>query len=557
MRLADGLGNPVLGLEAVVMEKRSVYTPDVRADFVAGFMVFLIALPLCLGIAMASGFPPVTGIVTAIVGGLVATFLGSAELTIKGPAAGLIVIALGAVQELGGGDPVMGYRRAIAIVVVAGVLQALLARLRAGVLGEVFPSAVVHGMLAAIGTIIVSKQAHTMLGVAPTAKEPLFLLAEIPRSVLTMNPEVALIGVTSLILLFGIPKLPLSWAKKVPAPMVVLLLMVPLGMFLDLGHEHTYDFGLHHYKVGPQYLVQLPGSLAKSYALPDVSMLFTWVSLKYIVMFTLVGSLESLLSAKAVDALDPQHRHSDLNKDLFATGVGNVIAGLLGGLPMISEIVRSSANLNSGAHSRYANFFHGLLLLFMVVFLPGLLQKIPLAALGAMLVYTGIRLASPAEFVRVFRIGQEQLVLFVTTLVVTLATDLLVGVGAGVLLKLALHLWRGAPLRNLFVNRISAEELSLDQGVRLRVHGAAVFSNFLSLKRQIDDVPESVNRVVIDLDGTRLVDHTVIEKLHRMTEDWQRAGRMLLVEGLENHAPVANHVLSARRKRKVPVPKLS
>ena len=529
------------------MTSHAAYKPDLKADLVSGFLVFLIALPLCLGIAMASSFPPVAGIITAVVGGLIATFCGSAELTIKGPAAGLIVIALGSVQELGAGDPVAGYHRTIAVVVVAGFIQVILSRVRAGELGDFFPSAVVHGMLAAIGVIIVSKQAHTALGVAPTAREPLQLLAEIPRSIANMNPEVALIGILSLSLLFGIPKLPFAWAKKVPAPMVVLLVAVPLGSYLDLSHEHTYDFHFHHYKVGPQYLVQLPGSLAKALSFPDFSHLLTAASIKYIVMFTLVGSLESLLSAKTVDALDPQHRHSDLNRDLLATGVGNIVAGLLGGLPMISEIVRSSANINSGARSRYANFFHGLFLLLMVALLPGLLQRIPLAALGAMLIYTGFRLASPHEFVRVFHIGREQLLLFVTTLVVTLATDLLVGVGAGVVLKVLLHLRNGAPLRGLFGSRIEQESID-PTTLRMKVYDAAVFTNYLSLKRKLDAVPPSVSRLVLDLGATRLVDHTVIEKLHHTTEDWQRAGRTLEVIGLDAHTPLASHQLSARRK---------
>jgi MFS superfamily sulfate permease-like transporter len=347
---------------------------------------------------MASNFPPVTGIVTAVVGGLVATFVGSAELTIKGPAAGLIVIALGSVQELGGGDAVLGYHRTLAIVVVAGVLQVLLSRVRAGELGDFFPSAVVHGMLAAIGVIIVSKQAHTALGIAPTSREPLSLLAEIPHSIANMNPEVALIGLLSLVLLFGIPKLPFSWAKKVPAPMVVLLVTVPLGMLFDLRHEHTYDFhspSLQGRPAVPRAAPRQPRQVAR---IPRLFVPFH-LGLTQVHRHVHPGrfSLESLLSAKAVDALDPQHRHSDLSRDLLATGVGNVIAGLLGGLPMISEIVRSSANINNGAKSRYANFFHGLFLLLMVALLPGLLQKIPLAALGAMLIYTGIRLASPCR----------------------------------------------------------------------------------------------------------------------------------------------------------------
>ena len=524
----------------------SAYKPDLKADFTAGFLVFLIALPLCLGIAMASGFPPVAGILTAVVGGLVATFLGSAQLTIKGPAAGLIVIALGAVQELGAGDAMLGYRRAIAVVVIAGVIQIVLALVRAGKFGAFFPSSVVHGMLAAIGVIIVSKQAHTVMGVGPEAKQPLSLLAEIPHSFSVMNPEIFIIGVLSLLILFGLPMLRASWVRKVPAPLVVLLATVPLGLWFGLDHAHTYSFQNQAYQVGPQYLVQLPGSLLGAIAFPDFSVIASSTSIKYIVMFTLVGSLESLLSAKAVDLLDPQRRHSDLDKDLLATGIGNTIAGMIGGLPMISEIVRSSANIDNGAQSRWANFFHGMFLLLFVALVPGLLQKIPLAALGAMLIYTGVRLASPREFVRTFRIGREQLALFLTTLVVTLATDLLIGVASGVALKLALHVINGAPLRSMFRARIDQETKA--GVVILRVHDAALFTNYLGIERRLAAVDADVRQVVLDLSNTRLVDHTTVEKLHHTVDDWKRAGRTLLVRGLEEHRGLSEHHLAARRK---------
>lgn len=524
----------------------SAYKPDLKADFIAGFLVFLIALPLCLGIAMASGFPPVAGILTAVVGGLVATFLGSAQLTIKGPAAGLIVIALGAVQELGAGDAMLGYRRAIAVVAIAGVIQIALALVRAGKFGAFFPSSVVHGMLAAIGVIIVSKQAHTIMGVGPEAKKPLSLLAEIPHSFSVMNPEIIIIGALSLLILFSLPMLRASWVRKVPAPLVVLLATVPLGLWFGLDQAHTYSLQGHAYQVGPQYLVQLPGSLLGAIAFPDFSVVASSTSIKYVIMFTLVGSLESLLSAKAVDLLDPQRRHSDLDKDLLATGIGNTIAGLIGGLPMISEIVRSSANIDNGARSRWANFFHGMFLLLFVALVPGLLQKIPLAALGAMLIYTGVRLASPRELVRTFRIGREQLVLFLTTLMVTLATDLLIGVASGVALKLVLHVINGAPLRSMFRARIDQETKA--GVVILRVHDAALFTNYLGIERRLAAVDADVRKVVLDLSNTRLVDHTTVEKLHHTVDDWKRAGRTLLVRGLEEHQGLSEHHLAARRK---------
>jgi MFS superfamily sulfate permease-like transporter len=214
-----------------------------KADVLAGFLVFLVALPLCLGISMASRVPPVSGILTAIVGGILGSVLGGGNLTIKGPAAGLIVIVLGAVTELGAGDPMVGYRRALAVGVVAGALQIGFALLRAGRLAAAFPPSVVHGMLAAIGVIIFSKQIHTLVGVKPEAKEPLELLAEIPHSLSHLNPEVALIGCLSLGILFALPRLPWAWAKKVPGPMVVLVVAVPLGLYFNLGEAHTYMVG--------------------------------------------------------------------------------------------------------------------------------------------------------------------------------------------------------------------------------------------------------------------------------------------------------------------------
>lgn len=516
-----------------------------RADLVSGFLVFLIALPLCLGIAAASGFPAIAGILTAIVGGLVATFTGSAPLTIKGPAAGLIVIALGAVQELGAGDPVLGYRRALAAIVVAGVVQIGLSLVRAGALGDLFPSSVVHGMLAAIGIIIFSKQAHVLVGVTPDPGEPLHLLAQLPHSLVSANPEILLIGVLSLVVLFGMPMLPWSWAKKIPPPLVVVVVAVALGSYFDLGHEHHYQFQAHDYVVGPSFLVTLPGSLLSAVTFPDFSSLLSATSIKYVVMFALVGSIESLLSAKAVDALDPAKRKSDLDRDLLATGIGNVAAGMIGGLPMISEIVRSSANVNNGAKTRFANFFHGLFLLLFVAAAPWLLARIPLAALAAMLVYTGLRLASPREFAKTWRIGREQMIIFGSTLAVTIATDLLVGVAVGVLVKAGLHWRNGMPLRHAL--RPNVEVIDSGEVVTLRIAQAAVFSNYLTIKRHLASVsPERA--VVVDLSGTRLVDHTVMERLHELIDEWNLEGRQLDVIGLDAHEGLSEHPLAARRK---------
>lgn len=517
---------------------------DWKADLTAGFLVFLIALPLCLGISMASSYPPVAGVVTAIVGGVIVSFLGSARLTIKGPAAGLIVIALGAVTELGAGDPSIGYKRALAVGVVAAVLQIILALARAGALGAAMPSAVVHGMLAAIGVIIIAKQAHVVLGVTPDGKEPLHLLGEIPHSLSIMNPEVALIGLVALAILFLLPYVGLKWVRRIPGPMLALASAIPLGFLFDLEHEHFYKLFSHEYHVGPEFLIQLPGSLFGALVFPDFSMITSAISIKYVIMFALVGSIESLLSVSAVDALDPEKRSSDLNKDLLATGIGNLIAASIGGLPMISEIVRSKANIDNGAKSRMANFYHGTFLLLSVALIPSVLQHIPLAALAAMLIYTGFRLAAPHEFTHTYQIGPEQLFLFVSTMLVTLATDLLLGVAVGLLLKLILHLKNGVPLRSLF-RAIVAEHREGDR-LTLQVHDAAVFTNFLGLQKRLRSVGPDVKEVVLDFQKCWVVDHTVLDKLDKLSNEWE--DRQLVLAGLEDHVPASAHPLASRRR---------
>ncbi|MGR9117270.1 MAG: SulP family inorganic anion transporter [Gammaproteobacteria bacterium] len=525
-----------------------------RNDLLSGFLIFLIALPLCLGIAMASGFPPMAGIISAIIGGLVVSRISGSYVTINGPAAGLIVVILGAVHTLGQGDAMAGYRYTLAAIVIASILQILMGVFKAGKLSAFFPSSVVHGMLAAIGIIIMAKQFHTMFGVKPEAESLFGTIAEIPHTLWNLNPEVAMIGLSGLIIMILWSVIKNRYIKMIPAPILVVLVGLMLGQYFDLDHSHKYLFlpdaeilPHHEFTVGPKFLVAVPENFMEGFYFPDFSKIASYEFWLAVVSICLVGSLESLLSAAAVDKLDPYKRYSDLNRDLTAIGVGNTLSGLIGGLPMIAEIVRSSANINNGAKTGWSNFFHGGFLLLFVALFPRLIHEIPLASLAALLVYTGFRLASPKEFAKTLSIGLDNFSIFLITIIGVLATDLLIGVGIGILAKLVIHISRGLKFSNFFTVNYHVDQAE-DGSYHIKVSGAAVFSNLISLKSILSNLPEQ-KTIYFDMTNTDLIDHTVMEFIDHFAEDYSRQGGRCNIVGLDEHRGYSKHPLAARRKK--------
>ncbi len=566
------------------------FLPNLRFDLLSGFLVFLIAMPLCLGIAKASEYPPIAGIWTAVIGGILTTFLSGAQLTIKGPAAGLIVVVAGAVVALGkeavtelpsetrsaieakGSPPEetkaalakelqrqqleTGYYLTLGCATAAGILQMLLGLFKVGTLGELVPLTPVHGMLAAIGITIMAKSAFPMLGIPSLSSDlsPIEVIARIPGELSKANPTIAAIGLLSLGILAAFPflKARVKLLNAIPAQLIVLAIAIPLGIALNLemlGKES-----------GTKFLVSVPNILANpaielpnAFHFPNFSALFTLLGLETIFMFCVIASIESLLSAQAIDMLDPWCRKTDMNRDLLACGAANTLCAAVGALPMISEIVRSKANIDNGARTKYANFFHSLFLLGFVLLLPMLINIIPLAALGAMLVFVGFRLASPKEFFQTYQIGPEQLLVFVTTIIVTLSTDLLIGVLSGIALKALIHIINGAPLSSFFRPEI---EVTLRNGpgpIVVAVKQAAVFSNWLTLRSAIVKAGEGRDEVTLDLSAAKLVDHSTMEKLHQLEVGFQHEGKRLVLIGLEQHRAMSRHPLAARRGRRVKV----
>lgn len=495
-----------------------------RFDLVSGFIVFLIALPLCIGISVASNAPASAGIITAIVGGILGSVLTGSFLTINGPAAGLIVIVAACVEEMGQGDPMTGYKKMLACAVIAGGIQIFLGIFRAGKLGLAFPSTVVHAMMSAIGVIIISKQLYPLMGLSGAPVNPLMALVKFPTFLAESNLGIAIIGLICL----GILILATELAKKnsilkaVPIPFLAALTGVGLGLAFDLEHQHTVDWAVSHFSVGPKSLLAVPDKIAEAIYHPDFSSIFSGPSIKHGFIIAFVASIESILSACAVDRLDPMKRRSNLNFELVGKGICNMIAPLLGGIPMIAEIVRSSANISNGAKTQLSNFFHGLFLVLFLGLVPQYLHLVPVTSLAAILIFVGYQLAKPSHFHHAFSQGKDQGIVFLITLFGILGTDLLVGVLMGTVAEFIGIVIRSKTF-DLFRIRMDSEQS--EEKVVITLKSPLVFTNHLGLKKALDTFRS--NTVSIDLRSISTVDVTSRENLNYWSRELESRGQKM------------------------------
>jgi MFS superfamily sulfate permease-like transporter len=508
-----------------------------RSDLLSGFMVFLLALPLSLGIAKASGYPAAMGVLTAMVGGLVTSLFKVAPLTIKGPAAGLITICSGAFLEFGGEQ---AWPMVTAAVLVAGFFQLLIARARWGALADFFPASAVHGMLASIGIIIITKQMPVLLGVDPSLYKGLPLLGlmgRLPEFLLNSWNLLALIGIASAILMWVQPVMPFGIFKKVPGPVWVLLWSVPVAYAFDFQNSQ------------PGYALVSIGDFWGEFGFHlNFSLAGQWVFWKYVFMFLFVNTLESLLTVKAIDPRDPFKRKLDYNGDLQGLSIGNMVSASLGGMPMISEVVRSSANVDYGAKSKGSNFFHGLFLLLAMIFLIPFIEWIPNAALAALLVYAGFRLCHPKHFLHAWRLGKDQTLIFGVTILVTLVEDLLLGVLAGVCINFLIHKFRGVAWSEFLRASSSLSQEGADETLHLQ--GPVVFSNLLQHQKALGESIERLRAgggsLTLDFRPCSLVDYSFLDWLERFREESGDFGVEVKVVGLDTMQRVSEHPMATR-----------
>lgn len=483
------------------------YFQNVGADIPASIVVLLVALPLCLGIALGSGAPLFSGIIAGIVGGVVIGLLSGSQLSVSGPAAGLTVIVATAILKL------QVYEAFLLAVVIAGILQVILGFIKAGVIGDYVPNSVIKGMLAAIGLILILKQLPHLVGYdkdfegdesfSQNDSENTF--SGILNAIRFITPSAALIGGVGILIL-------MLWENKtfkkirvlqlVPGALVVVLVGTLINEFFKTTKP---DYALE-----AKHLVALP--IAQN--VQEFFTFFTFPDIKYLnnpqvwitaVTLAIVASLETLLGIEAVDKLDPLKRVTPTNRELKAQGIGNVVSGLIGGLPLTSVVVRSSANVAAGGKTKISAISHGVLLLICVVFIPLILNKIPLSALASILIFTGYKLAKVSLFKEFYQKGWDQFVPFVITIAAILMTDLLKGICVGIVVGL-FYMVRSNFRSAVFVVNDNSNYL-------IRLRKDVSFLNKPIIKKKLEDVPENAY-VLIDAHRADFIDKDIIEEVN-------------------------------------------
>ncbi|WP_177761317.1 SulP family inorganic anion transporter [Flavobacterium sp. I3-2] len=479
-------------------------TSGISQNFAPGLVVFLVALPLCLGIALASGAPPLSGIISGIIGGIVVGFISNSNISVTGPAAGLTAIIVSAITELG------TFELFLTAGLIAGIIQLVLGFIRAGSISNYFPNNVIEGMLAGIGIIIVLKQIPHALGFDKDyeGNQTLFddgfnmsYFSELFSSVHTGAIVVTLVSMAILLTWDNVAAL--KKIKMLPGALVAVVagillnqLFISTGSSLAISSEHLVTLPVPQTAEDFKNLITIPDF--GGFANPQVWIVGATIAI--------VASIETLLCIEASDRLDVKRRITDTNLELKAQGIGNLISSVIGGLPMTSVVVRSSANANAGATSKMSAIIHGVLLLVCVISIPFILNLIPLATLAAVLILVGYKLAKPATFMHFWHNGKYQFIPFLATVLAVVFTDLLKGVGIGLLISI-IYILQGNMKRAYYLSR---EELNETDDFTIKLAEEVSFLNKAAIKKTIKNVKPG-SKVTIDASGTSYITTDVLE----------------------------------------------
>lgn len=484
----------------------------IRNDVQSGLVVFLVALPLCLGIAVASGASPFAGVISGVIGGIVVGMMSGSHVSVTGPAAGLIAIILTAITQL-------GFEAFLVALVIAGVLQLLLGVVKAGTISSYFPNSVIEGMLAAIGIIIIKKEVPHAFGYDKMHEGDFFNLelgaenffTEWVHAINFAHPGAILVTLISLAILISFQKV--SFLKKIKAVPGALIAVV-VGILINEGFRLAGSDWL----ITGEHLVMLPtasnfSEFIGQFQFPDWSVIAdqrVWV---VGLTIAIVASIESLLCLEAGDRMDPMKRYSSANRELLAQGTGNLLSGLIGGLPMTSVIVRTTANVNAGAKTKLSSIVHGILLLLAVVLIPGVLNMIPMASLAAILLMIGFKLANPSVFKHMWALGKHQFTPFVVTVIAVVLTDLLKGVAVGIVVSV-FYILRGNMKLAYFFRK---EKHQAGDVIHIDLAQEVSFLNKAAIKQTLAHLPAK-SKVIINAAQTVYIDQDVLTLLRDFVE---------------------------------------
>lgn len=533
-----------MGNHKITPQVNTGFFGNIRADLPAGFVVFLVALPLCLGIALASGAPLFSGIIAGIIGGVVIGYLSGSPLGVSGPAAGLAVIVLTSIEKLG------AFEVFLMAVVLSGIFQLILGFLKAGIIGYFFPTSVIKGMLVAIGITIALKQIPHAFGydnviegtIAFKYEDGDNIFGALVHMFSGISYGAIIISIVSVVILLlwesdymkGNEKL-----KAIPGPLIVVI----LGIILNKVFANIPALALNEVHLANLPLISSFQDIPQHFVLPDFSAITNPEVLTIAFTIALIGSIETLLSVEAADKLDPYKRVTPTNRELKAQGIGNILSGLIGGLPITQVIVRSSANIQSGGKSKLSAVFHGVLLLISALLFPRVLNMVPLACLSAILLLVGYKLASPGTFKSMYKLGWYQFLPFIVTVVAIIFTDLLVGITIGALVSVFNIL-----MSNYKMPYIFKKEHNDENTLRLQLSEKVTFLNKGGLLQTLDHV-ETGKKIIIDASKSISIDYDIVEVVEDFKEKAKHRNIEVEVVGVDYRMPI-NYIDSLKAELK-------